>query len=547
MPIKRRSLLSAVAFAAAPRTAWAQALSRGVFTHGVASGDPLPDGVVIWTRFTGETLRWEVAEDVRFTHIAQSGEAHASLANDFCVKVDVRSLAPGRPYFYRFLSATESSPVGQTRTAPADGGERLRIALFSCANLPFGYFHAYADAAQRDDIDLVLHVGDYIYEMPRGSYPSAAEAVPGRVIDPVRTASSLSDYYLRYASYHADPALLELRRTKPLATVWDDHELVNNAWRAGSPNHSVTYQGEYSARVAAAAKAYFDWMPIRAPGPLQLYRYLDWGDLARIVLLDARYIGRDQQVSFRDAIAPLLAQGGDEARAAAADFRRTVLDDPARSMLGAAQEEWLARTLAQSKQRGQPWQILAQQVIVGDQIAPRDITRLFSETLSSSSRQWFSSGAELASLGLAWNLDAWAGYPASRHRLLDACAQHAKNALILAGDSHNCWLNNLPAASGSRLAAIEFATGSVTSPGFERSLTLAAPGERESLFRAANPNLAWCDITHRGYATLTFTRAICEAEWRAVNDVRAPGANPPAITRFVAAASEASGPGGWVT
>lgn len=546
MLIKRRSLLAASTLAAAaPRNAWGQRRSSGVFTHGVASGDPLPDGVVIWTRFTGETAGWEVAEDEAFSHIVQSGQARSSFVNDYCVKVDVRGLAPGRRYFYRFLSASDASVIGRTRTAPAGAVEQLRIALFSCSNMPFGYFHAYGHAAARDDIDLVLHVGDYIYETPRGAYPSAAEAVPGRVIDPVNETASLSDYYQRYASYHTDANLLELRRTKPISSVWDDHELVNNAWRNGSPNHNARYEGDYQTRIAAAAKAYFDWMPIRRPGALQLYRHLDWGDLARIVLIDARYIGRDEQIDYRTTLAPQLAQGGAEARAAADAFRRTVLGDPARTMLGAAQEQWFARTLAASKQRGQTWQIVAQQIVVGDQFAPAETTRLFSESLSSGSRQWFTSGVEMGALGLAWNTDAWAGYPAARQRFLDACAQHANNAIVLGGDSHNCWVNNLAAPGGGRLAALEFATGSVTSPGFERSLTAAGAGEREALFRAANPHLAWCDLTNRGYTALRFTRGGCETDWIAFDSVRTPQAPAPAVTRISAAASASGGPGAW--
>jgi len=546
MLIKRRSLLvAATTLAAAPRAAWAQTLSSGMFTHGVASGDPLPDGVVIWTRFTGEALSWEVAEDDAFRTIVQRGAARASFANDYCVKVDVRGLAPRQRYFYRFLAASGPSITGQTRTAPASGGERLGIAVFSCSNMPFGYFHAYGHAARRDDIDLVLHVGDYIYETARGQYPSASEAVPGRVIDPVTETVSVSDYYQRYASYHTDSDLLELRRSKPMSTVWDDHELVNNAWINGAPNHNAEYEGDYHARIAAAAKAYFDWMPIRRPGALQLYRHLDWGDLARIVLLDARYIGRDEQVDYRDSLAPRLAQGGGEARAIADEYRRTVLDDPGRTILGAVQERWFARTLADSKQRGQTWQIVAQQVVVGDQFAPIGTTRLLAPDVSSGSRQWFTTGEEMSALGLPWNTDTWSGYPAARRRFLDTCAANANNAVVLGGDSHNCWVNNLATADGSRLAALEFATGSVTSPGFERSLTNAAAGEREALLRSGNPHLAWCDITNRGYGALTFTRDGCAAEWLAFNDVRSPQAPAPTVTHLHAAASTSAGPGAW--
>lgn len=543
MRIPRRSLLLAASLAAAPRAAWPQSLSAGAFTHGVASGDPLPDGVVIWTRFTGAEAAWEIAEDDAFADVVQRGRASAALTSDYCIKVDVRGLAPGRRYFYRFLSASGTSPTGVTRTAPQGDAESLRVALFSCANMPYGYFHAYAHAAARDDIDLVLHAGDYIYEVPRGRYPTNAEAVPGRTVDPVRETVALNDYYQRYASYHTDPALLELRRTKPIASVWDDHELVNNAWRDGAVDHNARYEGAYSDRVVAAAKAYFDWMPIRAPGGLRLYRLLDWGNLARIVLLDTRQFGRDEQIDYRRTLTPMLAQGGADAASVVAAFRRTVLDDPGRTMLGAAQERWLAETLAASKARGQRWQIVTQQVVMGEQIAARDITRFLPPDVSSNTRRWFAAGEQATALGLPWNLDSWDGYPAARQRFLETCAAHANNAIVLGGDSHNCWVNNL--ALGDRLAAIEFAGGSVSSPGFERPLSNAGPDEREAAMRGANPHLAWCDLTRRGYAALTFTHAGCDAEWVAFDYVSVPQAGAPTRTQLQAAASDAGGPGTW--
>lgn len=552
MLIARRSLLTAAGLAATalPRAAWAQNLSRGAFTHGVASGDPLADGVVIWTRFahSGEgRIGWEVAEDEAFANVAQRGEARASFTSDFCVKVDVRGLAPGRRYYYRFLSASGPSLTGLTRTAPGQGAESLTVAVFSCANLPYGYYHAYGHAAARDDIDLALHTGDYIYEVPRGVYPSAEQAVAGRHIEPWNETVTLSDYYLRYASYHEDPDLLELRRVKPLSVVWDDHELANNTWRAGAQAHNEATEGTFLDRIAAASKAYFDWMPIRLPATrsARIYRSLDWGDLARILLLDTRYIGRDEQIDYRNALMPRLAEEGADAIAAAAEFRRTILDDPNRTIMGPVQEAWFAQALAESKNAGQVWQIVTQQVVMGEQIAPTGLTRLLPDDISPGSRAWFSAGEQVSALGLPWNLDSWGGYPAARTRFLEACVQNAANTVVLGGDSHNCWVNNLAAPGGGRLAALEFAGGSVTSPGFENSLSNAEPGEREAMMRAANEHLAYCDLTHRGYGALKFTRSACEAEWVAFDDVRSRVMPAPRITRMQSTASAAAGPGGW--
>jgi alkaline phosphatase D len=331
--------------------------------------------------------------------------------------------------------------------------------------------------------------------------------------------------------------------------VWDDHELVNNTWRDGAQDHQYPTEGAFGARMAAAAKAYFDWMPIRRPDPrgLRVYRSLDWGDLARIVLLDTRLIGRDAQIDYRTTLLPRLAQGGVDAAAAAAAFRAGVLDDPGRTMLGAEQERWFAETLADSKRRGQRWQIVTQQVVMGEPNAPADLTRLIPNETPAGARQWFAVGERMSGLGLPWNLDSWGGYPAARARFLAACAANANNAIVLGGDSHNCWVNNLAAASGNRLAAIEFAGGSVTSPGFERTLTRAGPGEREAAMRAANAQLAFCDLTNRGYAALRFTRDACEAAWLAFNDVRSPLAGTPTVTRMRAAADVNGGPGAWTT
>lgn len=544
----RRTLLAATPLAATPRPAWAQNLARGVFTHGVASGDPRSDSVVIWTRFVGAQggrIAWEIAEDEAFTRIAQRGEAEATAATDFCIKIDASGLAPDRRYSYRFLSGDGPSLTGLTRTVPATGGGAFHIALVSCSNFAFGYFHAYRHIAARDDIDLVLHTGDYIYEYGTDDYPNPREAVSGRTFDPAHEIVTLNDYYRRYAAYHTDPDLLELRRLKPIASVWDDHEIANQATAGGAQNHQRN-EGVYADRVAAAAKAYFDWMPLRHSGA-RLYRHLDWGTLARIILLDTRIAGRMRQLDYRTALGLRLLQDNQRADAAVEDFRRTQLNDPTRSLLGGEQEAWLAEMLTQSRDRGQTWQIAAQQVVMGAQIVGGGASALVADTTHGNTRRFVAAAERLGAQGMPWNLDAWDGYPAARARFLHACAANANNAVVLSGDSHNCWLNNLASADGARLAAIEFAGGSVTSPGVERALAGAGPGQRETLMRAANPHLAWCDATNRGYGALRFTREACHAEWLAFADVRIPQAEEPIVTRFTAEPSANAGPSSWRT
>lgn len=549
MLIARRGLLLAGATAAMARPAWAQSLSQGAFTHGVASGDPLPDGVILWTRFVGGDGRiaWEMSEDESFANLAARGEAQANAVSDFCVKVDARGLTPGRAYFYRFLSGSGPSLVGRTITAPADAAS-LSVGLVSCANYGFGYFHAYGHLAAREDVDLVLHTGDYIYEYGHDEYPRTELTLPGRAFDPDHEIVSLDDYYRRYRQYHTDADLLALRAAKPIAAVWDDHEITNDATATGAQNHQRS-EGTYADRVAAAAKAYFDWMPIRRPDPnaVRLYRTLDWGELASIILIDTRYIGRTRQLDYRRGLGLRLLSDGAGTEAAAEEFRRTQLLDPARTLLGAEQEAWLAQALASSKQRGQTWQIVAQQIAMGEQLVGEGASAMVPASAHSNTRRYVTVGERLGRMRLPWNLDAWDGYPAARDRFLQACVAHAANAVVLGGDSHNTWLNNLVAPDDpSRIAAIEFAGASVTSPGLEQALSGAAPGAREAMMRNANPQLAWCDVTHRGYGVLKFTRGACEAEWVAFANVREAEVPTPRVTRMNAAPSSSSGPGRWI-
>lgn len=550
VPVTRRSLLIAASLAWV-LPAYARGLARGTFTHGVASGDPLPNRVIIWTRFVPASegrIGWEVADDEAFARVVASGDAAARAANDFCVKVDVTGLAPGRAYYYRFLCASSQSPTGFTRTAPLGRVDSLRLALFSCANYPAGYFHAYGHAARRADVDLVLHVGDYIYEFPRGE--SANSELPQRVPDPSGETLTLADYHRRYACYHTDPDLLELRRLKPLSVLWDDHEFANDAWRHGAANHDENTEGRFLDRVHAARKAWYDWMPIRKPAgqAARIYRSLDWGDLARIVLLDARLIGRDLPVGYSDLAARLSTRLGDAASlsAVAGELARSV-NDPRRSVLGRAQNAWLNKTLAESKLRGQPWQVIAQQVVVGDLLVPAGFTSLLKEAIPHSGRRARMSLAEqFAAYGWSLKPESWPGYPAARAHLLQSCTDNAANALVLSGDSHHCWVNNLRAPDGRRLAAVELAGGSVSSLGLEIDLREdLEPRQCERMFEAANPNLVYCDLARRGYGAVTLTPRNCTAEWIAFDDVRVATPGRTHVTRFDSTASAAAGPGVW--
>jgi alkaline phosphatase D len=552
--LTRRSLfaagLAAGAFARFPAIAQTPGLSHGMFTHAVASGDPTADAVILWTRFVTADARdgeiaWEIAEDESFARTIGGGRVAVRAAADFCIKVDAKGLQPGRPYAYRFVAASGPSVTGLTRTAPAGGVQQMTFALFSCSNLGFGYFHAYRDAATRADLDLCIHVGDYIYEYARGVYPKPEATVPGRLIAPETEIVTASDYHRRYASYRDDPDLQELHRVKPWITVWDDHELANDTYDGGAENHDPATQGAWSERLAQAVQAYLDWMPIRhdpAAG-LEIQRRYDWGDLATILALDTRMIGRSLQLSYRTAFADVMDKGDSALAVAAEAFAKGPLAAPDRTLLGARQEAWLSGELKRSQQAGAVWQVLAQQVVAGNQVFPEAYGGFAPATATDEQRKNLDFRVRLGRLGLPWNLDSWGGYPAARARLLADCTANARNALVLSGDSHNAWASNL-GGTADRPQALEIAGTGVSSPGLERSLSAAPEGGREAAAVEANPELAWCDVTRKGYALVTLTRERAETRFVATGPVTEANAPRFGETLIAAEASE-RGPGAW--
>ncbi|MFN7159126.1 MAG: alkaline phosphatase D family protein, partial [Erythrobacter cryptus] len=290
------------ALAATPLAA--HSFGRG-FTHGVASGEPGPTSVLLWTRHVAEAgtdLVWQVAESADFARILAEGSARAEPERDWCAKAIATGLAPGRWYFYRFLAPDGSaSPVGRTRTLPDGPTAAFRLAVFSCANYGFGWFNAYAHAAAANDADLAVHLGDYIYEYEAGKYPDRPQAHPERVLAPASEIVALADYRLRYATYRADPDLQRLHQVLPMIVVWDDHETANDAWKDGAENHQPETEGSWEARKAAARRAHREWMPV-SDAPYAAYQV---GDLATLFRLDTRIEGRDQQLDLGAVLAGL--------------------------------------------------------------------------------------------------------------------------------------------------------------------------------------------------------------------------------------------------
>lgn len=519
--LDRRSLLALGSFglgAASVPGAAALAAATG-FTHSVASGEPSASSAMLWTRYVPgrgrpARLRWEVAASPAFTRILAGGSVEVSPDHDWCVKPVATGLPANRWLYYRFVDAAgRRSPTGRTRTLPDGPTERFGLGIFSCSNLPFGWFNAYAHAAARDDLDLMVHLGDYLYEYERGHYPDPGKALPGRLIDPAGEILHLADYRLRYASYRADPDLQALHRRFPMVAMWDDHESANDSWQGGAENHQPATEGAWDVRKAAATRAYREWMPVGEAD----YRAYRIGDLADLFRPETRLTARSQQLKLDAFLQPALA-GGQSLTEALTAFRDGPWRDPARTIMGAAQERQLADDLKRSVRDRVRWQLLAQQTVMGEVNLPAEAATWPVAEMSAAARQRLQVGLAASALGLPINLDNWDGYPRARERLLASAAEAGANFLILSGDSHNAWA--FDHRSGTTPAGVEFAGQSVTSPGFESSLPFLKSDRLVAEVRHRNPALQWANLAERGYLTLTLTPAAATGEWLFLSTIR---------------------------
>lgn len=514
--IDRRSLLKlgTLGLGALAVPGAAQLIAARGFTHNVASGEPRAGSVMLWTRYVpggGEgRLDWQVAETEDFTRTVASGTATADPARDWCVKPVAEGLEPGRWYFYRFRDAAgRASPVGRTRTLPEGPAARFKLGVFSCSNLPFGWFNAYAHAAARDDIDLMIHLGDYLYEYGRGTYPSAQQALAGRIIEPAGEIVQLADYRLRHAAYRSDPDLQRLHQLFPMVAMWDDHEITNDAWMGGAENHQGETEGDWSIRREAAMRAYREWLPVGD----RAWESYEIGDLATIFRPETRLTGRSAQLDLGAALA-----GQADPMTALAAFRDGPWQDPARSILGMEQERWLAEGFARSARDGRKWQILAQQVIMGSVRLAPEIAAMLPAEASEDVRRRVTAGVAASRAGLPFNLDMWDGYPAARARLLRSALDANANLVTLSGDSHNAWAFDLD-LDGTP-AGVDLAVQSVTSPGYESYVPWVAPADLARATIGANSQLKWANLSQRGYMTVELTPIRATCEWLFLDTIR---------------------------
>ena len=546
MTMNRRGLLGLFgAGAAVGATPAAAKASSVAFAHGVASGDPGTDRVILWTRvtpgvgFSGPVqVVWRVMEG-EGDRVVASGRFETGAERDYTVKIDAAGLRPGHDYRYDFAVGEARSPVGRTRTLAAEGVAPVNLAVVSCQLYPGGLFNAYEAIAALPSLDAVVHLGDYIYEYGAepDAYGMATGAALNRLPEPRHEIVSLADYRTRHAQYKTDADLQAAHARAPFICVWDDHETANDAWLHGAQNHQPETEGDFAVRKAAALKAYYEWMPIReaAPGALKeaIHRSFHFGDLASLMMVETRLTGRTEPLDYsRDLTAK---DGPDGEPVLDLDAFRARLNDPSRDLMGPEQRTWLKRELSASKAAGRPWQVLGNQVVTA-RVAGPDVSRTMTpeqiEGLMAQApeafREQFEQALFLFKMGLPFNLDAWDGYPAGRERLYAAFAEAGVQPIVLAGDSHAFWVNELKDASGVR-RAVEFGTSSVSSPSIGDAIGGFPLG---AALMQANDEVVFCDQSAKGFILLTLTADRAEAVLMQVSTILAKPFEASRLKRF---------------
>ncbi|HCE4576076.1 alkaline phosphatase [Vibrio parahaemolyticus] len=500
------------------------------FVHGVASGDPTQTQVIIWTRVTTAAsyvdVSWQVASDMEFSNVVQSGVFTTDTGRDFTVKVDVQNLNANSQYYYRFMVGEMMSEVGQTQTLPEDSVEKASMAVVSCANYPAGYFHVYREILNQHEqspFDVVLHLGDYIYEYGAGGYASEDAAALGREPSKGTECITLDDYRKRYAQYRQDADLQALHAKLPMIAVWDDHELANDTWKNGAENHQDD-EGSFIDRRAAAAAAWTEWLPVRENtfSNMLIYRQFSFGNLVNLMMLDTRLVGRDKPLDYFSLSAPTMeAIGGLVAQSRSAD----------RELLGTEQLAWL---MNEFNTHDAKWNVLGQQVLMSRMELPSSVMtamfQLFTSTEEKKTEALLAVNTAITGyladpsadpISLPYNLDAWDGYYVEREKVYQLAKASSGNFVCLAGDTHNAWASELKDVSNNPIG-VEFATSSVSSPGLEEYLALdpVAIAQMEYTLPHLVSELKWADIKQRGFMRVTFTADAAQSTWYLVSTIK---------------------------
>lgn len=445
------------------------------FYHGVASGDPLSDRVILWTRVTDDTLtvdsvlvEWRVATDTTMMNIVSNGSGYAKASKDWTFKVDATGLTENTWYYYDFRALGHFSLRGRTRTAPVGDIDSLRFGVVSCSNYEHGYFTPYKYLTQRNDVDFILHLGDYIYEYGAGGYSAN---LSGRINEPANEIITLSDYRIRHSHYKLDENLRWIHQNYPFITVWDDHESANDSYKDGAENHDPATEGSWTDRLSNSGQAYHEWLPIRSPeeGDIRIYRSFQFGDLINLPMVDTRIEGRDEQGGAGDT------------------------DDPNRSILGSEQYDWLVDNLSNSTAQ---WNIVGNQVM----FAPLEV------------------------FGFPVNYDQWDGYNYEREQLLNVLADsNINNFIVLTGDIHTSWVNDIPlnnydASSCTGSAGVEFVVTSVTSTSFPFNVG-------PSLIQSMNSHMQYINLSEKGYGVMDVSKTKTQFDYYYMSDIEDPNSS----------------------
>lgn len=545
LPASRRNVLAGISGSAllgmAPSPLLAAGLGQNaVFRHGVASGDPDANSVILWTRVTCEgpaTVEWELAEDAAFIRLIGRGQVQTGPERDWTVKVLAQGLIPGATCHYRFRCKGALSPIGRTRTLPTGSLQRLGIALASCSNYAFGFFNAYDAIARDARVEFVLHTGDYIYEYGADEWGSDVARRIGRLHQPANEIVSLADYRTRHAQYKTDAGSQAMHAAHPLLACWDDHESANNPWTGGAQNHQADREGNWEARRAASIRAYFEWMPVREPvagrSRAQFWRGYSFGDLATLFTLETRHTARVEQVDYRQYEATIRS------RADALAMERDAIGAPGRAMLSADLESDLEAALTRSVSARQPWRLIGNPMPIARTRVPDVVAMgLMPDPFTTPGA---SDDAKVLAWKGKWNLpfypDTWDGYEWARERLYQLSRRSGAGDLVfLTGDSHSFWANRLADAAGAP-AGLELGTAGVTSPGdfIGSGFGPALSRQLDRALEAHNPEVVWTDNMHQGYVRLELRHGRGEASFVAVNTIASPHYRTRILRRFAIA------------
>ena len=523
--MRRRQLLNAISSLPILSTAGLAAETTPSFVHGVASGDPDRESLVIWTRVSGlsksQSVSWQLALDSEFSQIVTHGSETTNQYQDYTVKAIVDGLEPGRRYFYRFNCRGVSSPIGRTRTLhKGDDIDRLGLALASCSNYAFGFFNGYDAIARDEAVDFVLHLGDYIYEYAATGWGAQTALDLNRAHAPINEIVSLDDYRERHAQYKADPDSQRMHAAKPLLLVWDDHESANNPWVGGAQNHQPSKEGRWTDRRDSAIRAYYEWMPIRDPtrgdDRKAFWRSYQFGNLATLINLESRHTGRSQQIDYEDHVHQITS------KADAAAFQRDILGAPGRTMLSAEMESFFSGELQRSKREGIPWRLIGNAI----PMARTPVPNLAEIGITMPGVQTAVPGvtADLVwkgKWGLPLYLDTWDGYPWAREQLYTLCAAcDVSDLLVLTGDSHSFWANTLTSDDG-RNFGVEIGTAGITSPGdfIEQGFDQSKAEQIDRAFATQIPDIRWTSSLYQGYVRLLLTPTETTTDYIAVSTV----------------------------